>query len=446
MVRAAIKIDVNTTEVMKASRTCERCGATVPSSAPQSLCLRCLFDTAVDSSADVPAEQAHPSAHPEFADYELLGELGCGGQGVVYQARHSKLGRVVALKTIPPAHVSGLKARERFLLEANTAARLDHPNIVPICEVGERDGFCYFTMKLIEGETLQQWSSQALPDTSGCRHAAAILLKVGQALHHAHQRGVLHRDLKPSNVLLDLEHEPHVTDFGLARQTDQDSSLTLTQAVMGTPAYLAPEVASGGSRQATVSADVYGLGAILYQALTGRAPFGGGTTSETLRAVQERAPVKPRALNAKIPTDLETICLKCLEKEAAKRYASAEALAQDLSRFLQDEPIVARPIGSTARMWRWCRRKPVVAALLLALFLAFTFGLAGVLWEWRRAVSGELSARCHQYVSDMNVVLQAWEEGNVTRARNLLEAHIPRSGDPDLREVRVALSVDNVPG
>src|SRR5262249_6346431 len=206
--------------------------------------------------------------------------------------------------------------------------RLDHANIVPIYEVGEREGFCFFSMKLIEGTTVQELSSQALPNAAGCRHAATILLKVARAVHHAHQRGVLHRDLKPSNILLDAEHEPHVTDFGLACQIDHDSSLTLTQAVIGTPAYLAPEVASGGARQATVSSDVYGLGALLYQVLTGKPPFGGETLGEALRALQEKDATKPKALNPRIPNDLESICLKCLEKEPAKRYAGAEALAE----------------------------------------------------------------------------------------------------------------------
>jgi len=212
----------NTLDAMNISRTCDRCGAVVPTSAPQNLCLRCLFDSAVDPDAGTSGAEAAASLKaaeqttppPTFGDYELLGELGRGGQGVVYRARHRSLGRVVALKTIPPAHLAGAHARERFRLEASTASRLDHPNIVPIYEVGERDGFCFYSMKLVEGTTLQQLVPGSEPDAADCRHIAAILVKVANAVHHAHQRGVLHRDLKPSNVLLDQEHEPHVSDFG----------------------------------------------------------------------------------------------------------------------------------------------------------------------------------------------------------------------------------------
>src|SRR5438128_701947 len=307
----------NTETAMNSTRTCARCGAVVPASAPHNLCLRCLFDTAVDPDADTPGPQAPASPRsspritppPTFGDYELLGELGRGGQGVVYRARHRGLGRVVALKTIPPAHLSSAHARDRFILEASTTSRLDHPNIVPIYEVGERDGFCFYSMKLVEGGgNLAQKISDFGFRISDFRASAKLLATVAHAIHHAHQRGVLHRDLKPSNVLLDQEHEPHVSDFGLARLTDEDSSLTLSQALIGTPAYLAPEVATGGARQATVAADIYGLGAILYQLLTGRPPFAGATVAETLRAVQDAEPARPRGLNPAVPADLETIC------------------------------------------------------------------------------------------------------------------------------------------
>src|SRR5437899_4660404 len=286
---------------MNTTRTCERCGAVVPASAPQNFCLRCLFDTAVDPDAGASGAEAAASLKaaeqttppPTFGDYELLGELGRGGQGVVYRARHRSLGRVAALKTIPPAHLAGAHARERFRLEASTASRLDHPNIVPIYEVGERDGFCFYSMKLVEGATIQQLVPGSEPDAAACRHIAAILVKVANAVHHAHQRGVLHPDLKPSKLLLHQYPEPHVSDFGLARQTDEDSTLTLSQALIGTPAYLAPEVATGGARQASVAADIYGLGAILYQLLAGRPPFAGATGAATLRAVQDAEPVRP---------------------------------------------------------------------------------------------------------------------------------------------------------
>lgn len=351
---------------------------------------------------------------------------------MVYRARHRGLGRLVALKTIPPAHLASAHARERFRLEASTASRLDHPNIVPIYEVGERDGFCFYSMKLVEGTTIQQLVSRGMPDAAECRHLAAILVKVAQAVHHAHQRGVLHRDLKPSNVLLDHEHEPHVSDFGLARQTDEDSSLTVSQALIGTPAYLAPEVAMGGARQATVAADIYGLGAIIYQLLTGRPPFAGATLAETLRAVQDADPARPGRLNPAVPADLETICLKCLQKEPAQRYATAEALAEDLARFLRDEPIHARPVTRSERVWRWCRRKPALASFIAAtavLLLAIAVGSPIAIYRINRALkraeAESLKARRFAYASDMNLAQQAVQADDFYRALQLLDSHRP---------------------
>ncbi len=443
--------------LMSSHRRCGRCGTLVPLASTNNLCLRCLFDTAMDGACAEfgSAVDAGPVAGPaavagqarDFAGYELLGELGRGGQGVVYRARHRGLGRVVALKTYPPLQLGGERARERFRVEASTAASLDHPNIVPIYEVGEHDGFCYYSMKLVEGSTIEELFTTGRPDVASCRHAATVLAKAARAVHHAHQRGVLHRDLKPSNVLLDREHEPHVTDFGLARQMDEESSLTLTHGLLGTPAYLAPEVAAGGARQATVASDIYGLGAILYQMLTGAAPFGGATLSETLRALREEEALPPRVHNRAVPADLETICLRCLEKDPAKRYASAQALVDDLERFLRDEPIVARPIGRLGKAWRWCRRKPVVATLTAALILAFGCGVAGVLWEWRRAElsaaiavrerqsaqAREADTRRHRYVADMNLVRQFWGGGDPKRAAELLRGYLPKPGESDLR-------------
>jgi tetratricopeptide (TPR) repeat protein len=379
---------------MIASRICPRCGTVVPTAAPQNLCIRCLFDTAADLEAEDPEPKSPPDLNPGstlqsappavFGDYELLGELGRGGQGVVYRARHRRLGRLVALKTIAPAYLADARAWERFQVEASAASQLDHPNIVPIYEVGERDGFCYYSMKLVEGTTIGELVASGVPDSEACWHAAAISVKVAQAVHHAHQRGVLHRHLKPSNILLDKEHEPHVSDFGLARQLTEDSSLTATQGLIGTPAYLAPEIASAGMRQATVASDVYGLGAILYRLLTGRPPFGGGPIAATLRAVQETEPALPKALNPSVPRDLETICLKCLEKDPGNRYATTQALADDLDRFLREEPILARPIARLERTWRWCRRKPALAtAAALGLLLVIVLGIGSPIAAYR---------------------------------------------------------------
>ena len=435
----------NPANVMNPIRICNRCGTPVPASAPQNLCLRCLFDTALDLEADTVGAQIPAGSTcgvalrnappPSFGDYELLSEIGRGGQGTVYRARHRGLGRVVALKTVAPAYLANAHSWERFRLEAVAASSLDHPNIIPIYEVGERDSFCFYSMKLVEGSTLEQLVGGArpfpgaatsareqgpslsgthseseaaapeqgrapvLPDADMCRHLAAILVKVARAVHHAHQRGVLHRDLKPSNILLDQEHEPHVSDFGLARQITEDSSLTATQTLAGTPAYLAPEVATGGTRQATVAADIYGLGAILYHALTGRPPFSGETVAATLRAVQETEPALPRHFNPSAPRDLETICLKCLEKELAKRYASAQEVAQELERFLRDEPILARPVSRVEKAWRWCRRKPALTTsllVILVLLLAVTIGSPIAVYRInqarRRAQAGEQQA------------------------------------------------------
>jgi serine/threonine protein kinase len=419
-----------------------------------------LFDTAVNlddaeapgAPAAIPADPTLRSVEPTtpppvFGDYELLAKLGRGGQGVVYRARHRGLGRLAALKTIPPAHLASAHARERFRLEASTASRLDHPNIVPIYEVGERDGFCFYGMKLMEGGTLSERISSLKSQISN-REAAELLMKVAHAVHHAHQRGVLHRDLKPSNILLDHEGEPYVSDFGLARQTDEDSSLTLSQALIGTPAYLPPEVVLGGARQATVAADIYGLGAILYQLLTGQSPFVRATMAETLRAVQDEEPPRPGRLNPGVPADLETICLKCLEKEPGKRYGAAQEFADDLARFLRDEPIHARPVTRTEHAWRWCRRKPALASfvaatalLLLAILIGSPIALYRINQALKRTEAEKLKARQFAYASDMNLAHQAIQEDDLHRALQLLDRHRPK-GKSQIRNPKSEMEED----
>jgi WD40 repeat protein/predicted Ser/Thr protein kinase/tetratricopeptide (TPR) repeat protein len=294
-----------------------------------------------------------------FGDYELVKELGRGGMGVVYKARQLSLNRPVALKLLKSDILASDDERRRFQNEAEAVALLDHPHIVPIYEVGEHEGRQYFSMKLVGGPSLEKKLSDYAVDPKAI---ARLVKTAAEAVHHAHQRGILHRDLKPSNILLDERGEPYVTDFGLAKRVEGDSELTISGAILGTPPYMAPEQASGRRGAVTTATDVYGLGAILYALLTGRAPFRGDSVAEILEQVRERAPEPPSRLNAQTPRDLEIICRKCLEKEPWGRYGSAQTLAEDLGRYVAGEPIAARPASIFERLWLWSKRNPRLAA------------------------------------------------------------------------------------
>jgi serine/threonine protein kinase/tetratricopeptide (TPR) repeat protein len=365
---------------MNASKVCAECGTTVFADAPQGVCSVCLFRTGLallDDKDDKAFEPTVARILKDFGDYEVLEEIGHGGQGVVYRARQKSLNRIVALKVIGLAHWATEAHVKRFRLEAEAAASLNHPCIVPIYEVGERDGACYFSMGLVEGGQLD---AVAKREPIPLRHAAELIAKLARTVSYAHEHGILHRDIKPGNILLDAKGEPHLTDFGLARLVETESSVTRTMEVLGTPSYMAPEQAVGNNARVSSATDIYGLGAVLYQLLTGQPPFAGGTTYETIKLLLDTEPRQPRLLNPKVDRDLSTICLKCLDKDPQRRYASALALAEDLECWLKHEPIRARRTGIFTRGRKWVRRNPT-SALLVASLVALAAAIAAMIWK-----------------------------------------------------------------
>ena len=397
----------NASTMIRVIRICRKCGAKIFSDAPEGLCGRCVLKAALGSFADasVAVDQENEAANRrmgesarspsagfspatagpfqsvpvlgELGDYQLLEEVGRGGQGVVFRARQKSLNRTVALKVISLGQWASIAHLKRFRLEAEAAARLEHPGIVPIHEVGERDGSCYFSMKFIEGGQLDEVAKR---EPMPIRRAVELIANVARTVHYAHEHGILHRDIKPGNILLDAKGEPHLTDFGLARLVESESSVTQTLDVLGTPSYMAPEQALGNNAAISSVTDVYGLGAVLYQLLTGQPPFAGGTTYETIKLLLDTEPRQPRLLNPRIDRDLSKICLKCLEKDPKCRYPSALALAEDLERWLKHEPILARRTGILTRGRKWVRRNPT-SALLAACLLALAATAGWIVWQ-----------------------------------------------------------------
>jgi serine/threonine protein kinase len=357
-------------------KKCRACGVDVQSNAPFGHCPKCLlqlgFGPVPEDFFEEPVDGTNVRS---FGDYELLEQIGRGGMGIVYKARQISLNRTVALKMISSGEFASPSAVQRFHIEAEAAAKLDHANIVPIYEVGLHRGHHYFSMKCVEGRSLDKEIRDGkfrmvARDVTSSKSAmrqqqasiARLISSVARSVHYAHQHGVLHRDLKPGNILLDDEGQPHLTDFGLAKILEHEVGVSGSNDVLGTPSYMSPEQAAG--KLATRASDIYSLGTILYELLTGRPPFQADTPMETLRRVTQEEPTHPTTLNHQADAELATICLKCLEKDPLRRYASAEAMAEDLERWLRHEPIHARRASAGEKLVRWCQRNPKVAALV----------------------------------------------------------------------------------
>jgi WD40 repeat protein/predicted Ser/Thr protein kinase len=448
---------------MPATHDCPTCGSPLPAEAPEGLCPKCLLQAGMGKTSEPPALSTDGSGtkmpgnsltsnepEPEamisrppfrvryFGDYELKAEIARGGMGVVYRGWQVSLDRPVALKMILSDDPDD-DTLKRFRQEAESAANLDHPNIVQVYEVGRHEGQHFISMKLIDGRSLKDELPRFRKDV---RAAAQLMATVARAVHHAHQRGVLHRDLKPQNVLVDRDGQPHVTDFGLAKRIDAGREVTQAGAWFGTPQYMPPEQAAGEFKGLTTAADIYSLGAIFYTLLTGDPPFQGAYPA-ILHRITEDEPARPRSLDPRVDPDLETICLKCLEKDRSRRYPTAAELADDLDRWHKGEPITARPVSRWERAWKWVRRKPAIAALSAAVLLIGLVGLAGVFWQWNVAVKANTAlkgalrqaqqnayvARQNAYVAHISLAQRDWDGTSVAHARELLE-------NPDEAEFR----------
>jgi WD40 repeat protein len=431
-----------------------------------------LEERGLRSPGNGDATSPAPPETPGIPGYEVLGELGRGGMGVVYRARHLKLNRVVALKMVLAGGHAGPDDLARFLAEAEAVAALQHPHIVQLYDFGQHDGLPFFTLEYVPGGSLaDKLNGTPLPP----KEAARVVEQLARGVHYAHGKGIVHRDLKPANVLLAEGGTPKVTDFGLAKRVEVGTGLTATGAILGTPSYMAPEQAGGHGKRVGPAVDVYALGAILYECLTGRPPFRAATALDTILQVVSEEPAWVRQLQPGVAADLETICHRCLQKEPGKRYPSAEGLAEDLRRFRAGEPIRARPVGSAERVWRWCRRNPAVATLALGVVLSLASGFAvasgfalqasararEAVHEKQRADDKAVEAEANAsradreaadakasaervreqkrksdrllYDAHMNLAQRAWEDAQVGRLLELLDGQRPRPGEEDLR-------------
>jgi WD40 repeat protein/serine/threonine protein kinase len=430
-------------------KSCPRCGAQLRPQDSEGFCTRCLLTAGLDGSPEDPKETVLAEIHAHlierkpqasnqeqgevraFGDYELLDEIARGGMGVVYRARQRRLERIVAVKMILGGQFASKQTVQRFRAEVTAAALLQHPNIVAIHDVGIHDDQHYFSMDYVEGQNLSQLvGNRPLPP----KRAARYVQLIAEAIHYAHGQGILHRDLKPSNVLVDSAmDQPRITDFGLAKRLDGESSLTGTGQVLGSPSFVPPEQAAGAHGKVGRRSDIYSLGAILYHLLTARPPFQGETLTDVLNQVINNEPLAPHLLTPRVPQDLETICLKCLQKELPDRYQTAQDLADDLGRYLRDEPIKARPVNRIEKAWRWCRRKPAIASLsaatgLLLLAVAVGSPIAVVRYKSQRERADQ-----NAYDADMSLAQHAWDEEDLGRTLSLLKNHLPQPGGTDRR-------------